>query len=67
MKYFTDELWSKMNSKLIDERTKADIDWENNLKIIKKIMKIPVTQLNMIYGLKNQMMDIIQIHLSLAF
>lgn len=40
MRYFTDELWSGINSKSQDEREKADLQWEKNVSEYNEIFKM---------------------------
>jgi hypothetical protein len=39
MKYFTDELWSKYNSDISEERKQADIEWKQNSDAYYKVFE----------------------------
>lgn len=39
MKYFTDEFWSKINSKSAIERDLAHIVWEQNLEAYSRVFE----------------------------
>lgn len=39
MKYFTDELWSKINSESATEREQANLEWEKNSEAYSKVFE----------------------------